>query len=769
MKSQRRYSTYKAPFRSIFSPTPEFFRVLLAVCVLCLPCVATAAPGVSLGQSDSMIRELIAQKKFAQAAALVNRQTDSARVVRGHLFLKANRVDQALNAFEQVQRRPPGLHDFFSLRKTQALLMDEQPEKALTELKNLRRPDLAESMTARLRARALRESGQIKSARVAYQKLLNHESTANVPIALLGLARLESKSGQHGRALEMVRRLDIEYPTHWCRHRATKLIETLRKNSSEREKRWVTRTPLEIVERAERLLKAHQNQAVIKLLTPLTDTIKDTDLSCRQLFALGKALRKVRKWVAGRPLLNRAITQCAKAKNDLEPWARHIAGKAAERLSDETGAADHYREQMARHPEHRLADDGGYYVIRHLVEDKKDLKLAEAELRKLVVQFPKGDMMTHAIFFVAINAFKGRKYRQTLRVLRLEEKLVLEQANYRRMGRTAYWRGRTQWKLGRRSAAKKSYEAAFKAYPLSWYSILAYSRLREINRRKADRLADGVLRKPSTLNFLDGKHPQATQWSQARALAWHGLPGAAWAKLKSVKLKKPTDLWQAAKLLDQAGAVHLSHDILRRRLNIFHTVPPAGAARQAWLTAYPRPLRRLIDRSAKAAGIPANLARAITREESGFNAGVESGANAVGLMQLLVPTAKGVSQSADGRVDRYTLRKPELNVRLGTRYLARVLKYSKATPHLVPAGYNAGTGALKRWLKVRKQLPLDLFVELIPYEEARGYTKRVNQSWAIYRYLYGKSTRPMYISQSTMAPKKKSKRKRRRKSRRRRR
>ena len=113
-------------------------------------------------------------------------------------------------------------------------------------------------------------------------------------------------------------------------------------------------------------------------------------MKCRQLYALGHALRKIRKWTQARTQLLKAITACAAAKSDLEPWARHIAGKADERLSNELAAARHYREQMARHPDHRLADDGGYYVIRHIVEDLEDLKQAERELKGLVFPIPQG-------------------------------------------------------------------------------------------------------------------------------------------------------------------------------------------------------------------------------------------------------------------------------------------------------------------------------------------------------------------------------------------
>jgi soluble lytic murein transglycosylase len=53
----------------------------------------------------------------------------------------------------------------------------------------------------------------------------------------------------------------------------------------------------------------------------------------------------------------------------------------------------------------------------------------------------------------------------------------------------------------------------------------------------------------------------------------------------------------------------------------------------------------------------------------------------------------------------------------------------------VPAAYNAGQGALDRWLRERGELPLDEFVERIPYDETRRYTRRVLQTWGVYAWL----------------------------------
>ncbi|MCA9539332.1 MAG: lytic transglycosylase domain-containing protein, partial [Myxococcales bacterium] len=242
---------------------------------------------------------------------------------------------------------------------------------------------------------------------------------------------------------------------------------------------------------------------------------------------------------------------------------------------------------------------------------------------------------------------------------------------------------------------------------------------------------------------------------QALMLARLGLGDSAWRALQEADVEADDNaLWASAFVLDRAGAWHLSHDILRRRLPWFRSFPPTGNLRKHWELAYPNPFGRLVDAAAKASGIEKYYLWAVMREESGFNPGIESFANAVGLMQLIVPTAQHMADKKDGRITAGRLTEPDLNVRLGARYVAYVRDDTGAVTPLWPAGYNAGSGALKRWLKERDRLPLDLFVEAIPFEEARGYTKRVAASWATYRYLYGgKQADPLpYVSQKTHGP-----------------
>jgi soluble lytic murein transglycosylase len=104
----------------------------------------------------------------------------------------------------------------------------------------------------------------------------------------------------------------------------------------------------------------------------------------------------------------------------------------------------------------------------------------------------------------------------------------------------------------------------------------------------------------------------------------------------------------------------------------------------------------------------------------------------------MVPTAQEVARRLKlGKVSRASLTDASLNIRLGAHYLGQLVRQFDGSVALALAAYNAGGGAVNRWLEQRPGLELDEFVEEIPIEETRGYVKRVLRSYAAYRLLYG--------------------------------
>lgn len=135
--------------------------------------------------------------------------------------------------------------------------------------------------------------------------------------------------------------------------------------------------------------------------------------------------------------------------------------------------------------------------------------------------------------------------------------------------------------------------------------------------------------------------------------------------------------------------------------------------------------------SARVAVISPQWSIAIARQESAFMTDALSGAGAMGLMQLMPATAKqtarrhGVSYSS--AID---LIDPHKNIKLGTAYLGKMFRRFSNNRILASAAYNAGPTRVKRWLN--PTLPLDVWIETIPFTETRNYVQNVLMFASIY-------------------------------------
>lgn len=136
-------------------------------------------------------------------------------------------------------------------------------------------------------------------------------------------------------------------------------------------------------------------------------------------------------------------------------------------------------------------------------------------------------------------------------------------------------------------------------------------------------------------------------------------------------------------------------------------------------TAAQRKVAELVRKLGPEYGVSPQLALAVIRAESNFNADARSPKNAQGLMQLIPETA-----------ERFKVRKPfdpVHNIRGGLAYLRWLLAYFRGDVELVAAGYNAGEGAVNRYRGVP------------PYAETRAYVKRIKALFGKVRHPYDDS------------------------------
>jgi soluble lytic murein transglycosylase len=106
----------------------------------------------------------------------------------------------------------------------------------------------------------------------------------------------------------------------------------------------------------------------------------------------------------------------------------------------------------------------------------------------------------------------------------------------------------------------------------------------------------------------------------------------------------------------------------------------------------------------------------------------------------MLPTARQVARKLKlPRPDQAALTNPETSIRLGSAYLGQLLKLYGGGAAQAVAAYNAGEGAVARWRAGGRDAELDEWVEEIPFDETRGYVKRVMRSYASYRLLASRS------------------------------
>jgi soluble lytic murein transglycosylase len=155
------------------------------------------------------------------------------------------------------------------------------------------------------------------------------------------------------------------------------------------------------------------------------------------------------------------------------------------------------------------------------------------------------------------------------------------------------------------------------------------------------------------------------------------------------------------------------------------------AARPGWWVRlwYPLSYAPIVPGHARNYDLDPALLAAVIYQESKFRADSRSSSGAIGLMQLLPDTAKGIALHTGGsrfRVD--DLYDPEINVRYGCWYLRHLLvKYGDEETAL--AAYNAGQANVDRW-RARGVG--------IQFAETRHYVRRVEELKTIYRHAYGR-------------------------------
>lgn len=163
---------------------------------------------------------------------------------------------------------------------------------------------------------------------------------------------------------------------------------------------------------------------------------------------------------------------------------------------------------------------------------------------------------------------------------------------------------------------------------------------------------------------------------------------------------------------------------------------PAGLADSAQ---HPEAHAETVTPLASALGVDRFYVYGTMRQESGFRADAVSRVGALGILQMMPATAARAARSAGApEPDATALFDPGTSIRLAMVEMQELgARYGGCLP-LVAAGYNAGTAKVDAWRRTRSRWPIDLFLQAIPFDETRGYVRRVVGHTARYHALDGR-------------------------------
>ena len=491
---------------------------------------------------------------------------------------------------------------------------------------------------------------------------------------------------------------------------------------------------------------AHRSEKAITAYTKLLKDDKrrkDTPKVCEDLYNIARSHVKLRQHTKSMPFFREALDTCQ--NDELHIKILYSAGKAAWNAGEKSQAVAWYQDIIDNYASHSYADDAYHYQAQILMEQGKAEEARNA-LKSQIAAYPDGDMAKDAYWMLLSDMYGNGAYQEAVDFVDASIAHAGESDLYSQ-GRLRYFQGRAYEKLGNPQAATQNYLMILSEYPLSYYAMLSLGRLEALDEAQATLWIE--THRPEAFTPEQGldycfqiiEHEQSFQ--AAKTLAQIGLYKDALDEIdpllnsaeprvtyearlaRSILLQKDGRTSESARLA--AGLLKPAQDL------VYQSYAP-------WLLAYPKPWSNLVEAAAKPESTLYYTTYAIMREESYYNPKAESWANARGLMQVMLPTAQSTAQSIGmSKPEAKDLFKPEISIPIGSAYIDKLHRILAPHPMLVLPGYNAGQGNVGKWMNRFAELDMDMYVEKIPFKEARHYAKRVGTTLWRYRWLYDKN------------------------------
>jgi soluble lytic murein transglycosylase len=383
--------------------------------------------------------------------------------------------------------------------------------------------------------------------------------------------------------------------------------------------------------------------------------------------------------------------------------------------------------------EEALYSGGNMYLLKH------DAKQATYHYSLLVKMFPNSTYAASAHWRTAWLNYRLHNYTDAARLM--DEQIQGYSAGIE-VPSALYWRGRIYEEQEQNFAqAANYYHALTASYINFYYAILARQRLNVLKGQTATAAPAAVLSsvpKP-VVPFLTGELPEnEPHLIKARLLANAALNEYIGPEVQASPTSNEWGALAQAEIFTSYGETMRAIQAMKRSGISFFALPLDQVPTVYWKMLFPQPYWSDLVANSQKNGLDPYLVASLIRQESEFNAGVVSHANAWGLMQLLPSVGKSMAKK-DGvkGFSTNSLLDPAVNLQLGTTNLRVVLDRFGGQNEYALAAYNAGDVPVRQWMSAGSYKDIAEFVESIPYTETREYVQAILRNREIYRALYG--------------------------------
>jgi soluble lytic murein transglycosylase len=491
--------------------------------------------------------------------------------------------------------------------------------------------------------------------------------------------------------------------------------------------------------RADLLLKAKHYGDAAHDYRELVDDAGAANRTELQL-VLATALEKSGRSRDARQLL----TSIGKQEGDAEAQRLFLLSETARSTSDENAVTETLNQLRKYGPsspwlEQALLSAGNMYLL------KRDYDHAIDHFRELHQRFPNGIRASYAHWKATWLSFRQGRTEDARKGFEEHIALYPDSAE---IPAALYWRGRIAEEENNPGMARAFYQKVGDRFHNFYYAELARKRLKGLHAGSeglpADSvhyaLLDHIPALSSAPKIAETEPPDdSLRVARARLLSNGGLADLAVRELQAAGSEEGAT-WappEMARVFQDIGRYDRGIEIMKRSTPNYFAIGIGDLPRPYWEALFPKAYWDDLKKYSLAVGLDPFLVAALIRQESEFNAGALSRANAVGLMQLLPSTGKTVAKQV--KLKSYKapqLYNPSVNLELGTRYFRDMVDRYNGQFEYALAAYNAGTDRVSDWLGEGHYRDPEEFVESIPFTETREYVQAILRNANVYRQLY---------------------------------